>query len=180
MSMMLGGMNVVGDYDEPLAVMGAQPHHAAIARYTGISVPTPAWMNAAHSQGVSRPQEEMDFLPFASAVLTGAALTGFLLARPQRPFRGERIVIDAIKSDGTDASKLVVVDPAMYVGAVQIGAAQGAATLTAFQATAFGVRLSFPAAGQGTDIKIFVRALVDPGEGNSFVVTATLIGRAMR
>jgi len=143
-------------------------------------VPTPRWMNATTSQGVSRPQEEMDFLPFSQVLLTddGGSLNGILIARPQRPFRGERLVMSAIDA-AADAGNAIVIDPAIYVGAVQVGASQGSTPISTFSARAFGVRLSLPAAGQGTEIKIFVRALVPPVSAN-YIVTAVLIGRAMR
>jgi hypothetical protein len=138
-------------------------------------------MRGSTSQGVSRPQEEMDFLPFDAVTLTvgegGTVSTGVLIARPQRPFRGERLIMGAV-SDGADASFNVVIDPAIYVGAVQVGGAQGKTPIAAFAANAFGVRLSMPPAGQGTEIKIFVAWLTEPDE--NIVVTATLIGRAMR
>jgi hypothetical protein len=162
-------------------------------------------MRGATSQGVSRPQEELDQLPFEpvggaedgaeNAQFGGLALetvadnnTGYLLARPQRPFRGERLVISVFDTTEVDplspaaAAQNVVIDPAMFVGAVQIGAAQGSTPVSAFGATAFGVRLSLPAAGQGTDIKIFLRALLaaDPDDGRLLVVNAVLFGRAVR
>jgi hypothetical protein len=188
MSLVLGGFDVVGDEDEGVTILGRggrRPHGLA-KRGGKIRVPTPKWMNAATSQGVSRPQEDMDPLPFEPATLANTAegvvqnVAGFLLARPQRPFRGERLIMAATYlSDGSDASAAVVIDPAIFVGAVQVGATQGATPLVTYSASAFGVRLSVPAAGQGTDIKIFVRALAIPGD-DSIVVTATLIGRAMR
>ncbi len=182
--LVLGGLDVVGDDMsgddmsgelEGSMVLGRGPRHRAQR------VPTPRWMNATTSQGVSRPQEELDYLPFDPFVTT-AALTGFLIARPQRPFRSERLIMTAIASSGDDVANGIVIDPAIYVGAVQVGASQGAAPISTFSANAFGVRLSMPAAGQGTDIKIFVRLLAAgliPG-GGSVTVTATLIGRAMR
>jgi hypothetical protein len=145
-----------------------------------VKVPAPKWMNATTSQGVSRPQEEMDFLPFSTVTISDSRPTGFLLARPQRPFRAERLIMSAIR-DGSDNSGNVVIDPAIYLGAVQVGATQGATPITTFAANAFGVRLSMPAAGQGTDVKIYVRALATPApETPSIVVSAMMIGRAMR
>jgi hypothetical protein len=184
--MILGGFDVVGDdmdgddMDGDM-VLGAR---GRIMRRRGgkVKVPTPRWMNATTSQGVSRPQEELDFLPFeavtipAEAALAGA--TGVLIARPQRPFRGERLVLGARVTAG-DFSSALVIDPAIFVGAVQVGAAQGGAPFSAFAATAFGVRLSMPAAGQGTDIKIFFR-LLSTTSGGDVALSGVLFGRAMR
>jgi hypothetical protein len=188
MSLVLGGFDVVGDEDEGVAILGRGGRGRARLAHRGragkVKVPTPKWMNAASSQGVSRPQEEMDFLPFDSATIAAseaaqANVAAVLIAYPQRPFRGERLIMGAIGSDGNDYASAVVIDPAIYVGAVQIGASQGATPITAFGANAFGVRLSVPAAGQGTQIKIYVRAIVVPVDV-ALTITATIIGRAMR
>lgn len=180
MSLVLGGFDMGEDDDEMegegFGVVGRA--RARMTRGGRVKVPTPKWMSAATSQGVSRPQEEMDFLPFESVELLPATLTGVLIAKPQRPFRGERLIISAVTSLGVDAASNVVIDPAIYVGAVQVGGAQGSTPIQAFGANAFGVRLSFPAAGQGTEIKIYVRALTAPAVSNT--VVATIIGRAMR
>jgi hypothetical protein len=175
--LVLGGLDVVGDdlsgEMEGSMVLGARGRHHRAQR-----VPTPRWMNATTSQGVSRPQEELDFLPFEPLVILHNTTTGVLLARPQRPFRGERIIITALNA-GADASPNCVIDPAIYVGAVQVGAAQGGTPIAAFSAQAFGVRLSMPAAGQGTDIKLFIRLLAVDTTNDTFL-SAVIIGRAMR
>lgn len=181
-SMVLGGLDVIGDEDmegeddmDGEFVVG----RGRIARRSAgkVRVPTPRWMNATTSQGVSRPQEELDFLPFTPASIAIGALTGQLIANPQRPMRPERLIMDAL-SAGASAVANVVIDPAIYVGAVQVGATQGSVPIAAFGATAFGVRLSMPAAGQGTDVKILVRLLA--AAAAITVITGVMFGRAMR
>ncbi len=176
-SLVLGGFDVVGDEDDSYS-MGAE---AAAGRRAPVRVPTPKWMNATTSQGVSRPEEEMDFLPFEALILTGAtALTGAIISFPQRPMRGERIILGAVDlDDGSDVSHLAVIDPAIYVGAVQVGGAQGSTPFSTFAANAFGVRLSFPPMGQGTKVSIYSRLLVNASTAG-IALTATVIGRAMR
>lgn len=181
MALVLGGFDVVGDEDEmegDLVIGRAARGRGLGSRLArSVKVPTPKWMRATTSQGVSRPEEEMDFLPFDPVTLSATVLTGTLVGKPQRPFRGERLIMDAV-SDGDSAASNVVIDPAIYVGAVQVGSSQGATPLSTFASQAFGVRLSMPAAGQGTEVKIFVRALTTPGADT--VVTATVVGRSMR
>jgi hypothetical protein len=174
---MVGGLDIIGDEDTEGDMLLGAPARARVLRRGGVRVATPRWMNAATSQGVSRPQEELDFLPFVPAVIAIGGLTGVLIASPQRPFRPERLILDAI-ANAVSAVPNVVIDPAIVVGAVQVGAAQGGTPIAAFSATAFGVRLSMPACGQGTDIRIPVRLLA----ASAFVttVTAVLFGRAMR
>lgn len=184
-SMVIGGFDVVGDDEDEddFYVGAAKPRRgaAALARHAGkVVVPTPRWMNSTTSQGVSRPQEEMDFLPFTPVTILVGASTGTLNSRPQRPFRGERLILGALNiTAGTDASNNATINPAIFVGAVQVGAAQGGTPFSAFRADAFGVRLSFPSAGQGTDINIFsILLAVAPAGG--VALTGTVIGRSMR
>lgn len=182
-SLVLGGFDVVGDGDDDVMLgddddeMTAGRGRRVRRRGGKIAVPTPRWMNATTSQGVSRPQEELDFLPFIPATIIAGALTGVCTSSPQRPFRPERIVMDAV-SNALSAVFNCVIDPAIFVGAVQIGASQGSVPIAVFAGNAFGVRLSMPATGQGTDIRIPIRLLA--AAANATVVTATILGRAMR
>jgi len=177
----MDGLDVVGDGTEGDVLIGRHHgrHHMARA------VPTPRWQRNVSPQGVSLPQEELDVLPFQAAIIGNttdgvvAGQSSVLVATPQRPFRGERLVLGAILSNGNDASNAVVINPAIYVGAVQVGADQGSMPISAFAATAFGVRLSFPPAGQGTRISIFVQNLVTVASV-VLTVTGVLYGRAMR
>lgn len=186
MSLVLGGLDVVGD-DLEGDDMEGDGYESIVGRARRrrrgkgpITVPTPAWMNATTSQGVSRPQENLDFLSFTPLTIAAGATTGTLTAQPQRPFRGERLILGATNvTAGTDASLTATINPAIFVGAVQVGATQGATPFLAFRADAFGVRLSWPAAGQGTTINIpVVLTTVAPTGGVS--VTGTVFGRAMR
>lgn len=188
MALILGGMNVVGDDlsgdmegDDMsgMSTVGRARRRAAAGRGQ-IAVPTPGWMNATTSQGVSRPQEDLDFLSFAPLTIAAGATTGTLTSQPQRPFRGERLILTATNiTAGTDASGTATINPAIFVGAVQVGATQGATPFQAFRADAFGVRLSWPAAGQGTTINIpVVLTTVAPAGG--VALAGTVFGRAMR
>jgi hypothetical protein len=144
----------------------------------------------AHCQGVSTPNEELDFLPLTSADFTNpAAATGpvdytsEIDANPQRPFRGERLILQAIYVPAGGAPRdglfQIVISPAMYVGAVQVGATQGRMPASAFGPTAFGIRLSMPTAGQGTRIYLpFVAIAIAPGD--RIVVSGGIFGRAVR
>jgi hypothetical protein len=195
MSLILGGLDVVGDdldgddMDgddmEGLSTIGRARRKALARAARGgggrkIAVPTPKWMNATTSQGVSRPEENLDFLSFQPLTIAAGAVNGTLSSQPQRPFRGERLILSATNiTAGTDASGTATINPAIFVGAVQVGANQGAVPFVAFRADAFGVRLSWPAAGQGTTINIpVVLTTVAPAGGVS--VTGTVFGRAMR
>ena len=178
-SMVLGGLDILGDDEmegEEEEMIGRRGR-GMVRRSAKVRVPTPRWMNATTSQGVSRPQEELDFLPFVALSIAAGGLTGQLLSNPQRPMRPERLIMDAV-SGGATAVPNTVIDPAIFVGAVQVGATQGSTPIAAFGATAFGVRLSMPACGQGTDVRIMVRLLT--AAAGATVISAVMFGCAMR
>lgn len=174
-------------YDDDLQTMGLATVGAArvpariLSRLAANAAPRPQWLGTTSEQGVSLPQEELDVLPFsASNVFDDTTQSGSLTAYPQRPFRGERLIMTAFDQNGADRLAAVVIDPAIYVGASQVGASQGSLAAVAFAATAFGVRLSMPSAGQGTRVYIPVRLLYVPGQGDTVTYAATLFGRAVR
>lgn len=172
--LVLGGLDVVGD-DEDGFVLGAGRRGGRRAR---VRVPMAKWARNVSKQGVSVPEEDMDFLPFDAVTLDVSVLTtGVLIARPQRPFRGERLILEAADvATGADVAASCSINGAIFVGAVQVGASQGRTPFRTFAANAFGVRLSCPTAGQGTEIRIPVITVA----AADVLVTATLIGRAIR
>ena len=184
-----GGLDVVGDDldgddmdgDEygPATIVG-RGRRRARGGARAVSVPTPKWMNATTSQGVSRPEENLDYLSFNPLTIAAGQTTGTLTAAPQRPFRGERLILTANNiTGGADVSGTATINPAIFVGAVQVGSNQGATPFQAFRADAFGVRLSWPAAGQGTTINIPV-VLTTVAAAGGVAVSGTVFGRAMR
>lgn len=186
MPLVLGGFDVVGDEmdgdddmsgDEYSQIVGRRGRRG---RRGPVTIPTPAWMNATTSQGVSRPQENLDFMSFTPLTIAAGGTTGNLVAQPQRPFRGERLILTANNvTGGADVSGTATINPAIFVGAVQVGANQGGTPFQAFRADAFGVRLSWPAAGQGTTITIPV-VLTTVAAAGGVAVNGTVFGRAMR
>ena len=179
------GMDTVGEDEIVLGAAAARPMHALARPANRFAVQRPHWMPpAANAAGISAPKEELDFLPFDPITFTSATTgTLILLSFPQRPFRGERLIATAVATIGgvvSDALFRLAISPAIYVGAVQVGATQGQTPLSAFAPTAFGVRLSLPTAGQGTRVAIPLVLAGTLAAGDSIVVSGTLIGRAMR
>lgn len=180
MSLILGGLDIVGDdmegYDSSVVGRGRRRGHPAAQAV----VATPRWMNATTSQGVSRPQEDLDFASFTPLTIAAGGANGTLTCQPQRPFRGERLILTASNiTGGADVSGTATINPAIFVGAVQVGSTQGATPFQAFRPDAFGVRLSWPAAGQGTTINIPV-VLTTVAAAGGVAVNGTVFGRAMR
>jgi hypothetical protein len=146
----------------------------------GHSVALPKWAKSTNGQGVSRPDEEMDYLPLIAITLATGVLTGTLLQLPQRPFRGERPIFTAVDlDDGSDVSRLVSISPAIFVGMVPVGGALGQMPISTFQPGAFGVRLSFPEAGQGTRIEVPL-ILAANTSTLGIHISGGIIGRAVR
>ena len=182
-----------GEDMDHLAVVGAGQQAAMMGqanlalRNIGMAK-VPSWMAMGSPQGVSTPAEELDFLPLSIVQFTNSGLSVVnhvdeIAANPQRPFRGERVILQAIYSPAggpaRDGLFQMVITPAMFVGAVQIGATQGQMPASAFAATAFGVRLSMPVAGQGTRIYIPFEFL-GIGPGDTIYVAGGIFGRAVR
>lgn len=191
MTLILGGLDIVGDDmdgDDYEHMSGFSTVGRGRRRRGGgappaaqqVQVATPRWMNATTSQGVSRPQEDLDFLSFTPLTIAAGAANGTLTSQPQRPFRGERLILTAVNiTGGADVSGTATINPAIFVGAVQVGSTQGATPFQAFRADAFGVRLSWPAAGQGTTINIPV-VLTTVAAAGGVAIAGTVFGRAMR
>jgi len=181
-----------GDDVDGLDVVGAATRRRfALARALGMRRGRgglPRALKGASPQGVSHPKEELDFLPFAivTPIPAGVLPAGFatsLEAFPQRPFRGERLIIVAQRTNAgvtVDVSSSIVISPAMFVGAVQIGASQGDVPLSTFAPGAFGVRLALPPVGMGARVLIPIITRFAQVAGDNTVVTATMIGRAVR
>jgi hypothetical protein len=189
MPLLLGGLDIVGDDMDGDDMEGMSTVGRGRRRARGggggqqgqqVQVATPRWMNATTSQGVSRPQEDLDFLSFNTLTIAAGATNGTLTSQPQRPFRGERLILTATNiTGGADVSATATINPAIFVGAVQVGSTQGATPFQAFRPDAFGVRLSWPAAGQGTTINIPV-VLTTVAAAGGVAVAGTVFGRAMR
>jgi len=175
------------DDQDHLAVIGALQAISQKAFQKNLAL-KPGWMQNVSPQGVSVAAEELDFLPLEGVDFTNGGgapvdLDDELSALPQRPFRGERLIMNCIYITGagvtTDALFRLIITPAIYVGAVQVGATQGNMPAAAFSAQAFGVRLSMPVAGQGTRIYIpFHFAGVQATD--RVIVAGGIFGRAVR
>jgi len=179
------------DDQDHLAVIGdASDFFSARAQKIGPALQRvqPGWMRSVSPQGVSSPAEELDYLPLDGVDYTdsggGSDLEDKLEGFPQRPFRGERIILTCtylIAAGGgvSDALYRMIITPAVYVGATQVGATQGRMPGAAFGPTSFGVRLSMPSAGQGTRVYIpFIFPGV--GAGDRVIVAGGIFGRAVR
>jgi len=114
-------------------------------------------------------------LPFPSIAFTatsGTALT--TTSRPQRPFRGVRLVIDTART-GATATGLVTVT-AFNVGQGNQFIAQGALPAAGFGPGAFQTEMNLDSAQPGIDIVLTFAISVAPGAADRVDVAAMIIG----
>lgn len=144
--------------------------------------PSPAWRQAV-APGVDVPGQVIEQLPFRAdnnGVFTGGGPTSALFyARPQRAFRGERILVSVAKSAGATGVQAVV-NPGIFVGTNLIGADLGDTPIEAFAANAFGVRMMLSQATPGMEIKIPVELRGTLLVGETISIALVVFGRSIR
>lgn len=173
--------DVEGDDDEDVEgydVVGAK---RAIVRRGGLMrVPKkPAWRKRMAAPGVPIPGQGLEPLPLTADVNSGVFNSGnpniAFQARPQRPFRAERLLASVVLTGG--AAGIVVCD-GIYVGTALQTVELGSFDVSFFAPTAFGVRLSLVPAAPGILIRLPCRFVGTIGEGTA-VVSLLFLGRTI-
>ena len=145
--------------------------------------PRPAWRPQL-APGVPLPGETMEPLPLAPATNSGVFSAGVnqiqFAARPQRPFRGERVVATIFRN-GPTATATPIFAGGIVVGTQVQSVEIGNLPLEIFAPNAFGVRLSLASAEPGVlisgNVQLFGTPLVAP---DTIGVTVTILGRSIR
>lgn len=119
--------------------------------------------------------ELMSPLGMGTGVLTAAAPTLVLTAQPQRPFQGERLVVNLAKTAGALTTPVNISDFKIGENSQLVSGANVLPAET-FAPDAFGIRLKMTPATVGTIMSISFAATVPGGE--SITVVAAIIGRA--
>lgn len=119
--------------------------------------------------------------PLGLGVLTFDSTTGVnlqLQVQPQRPFRGERLVLDVRRIGASAAAPSVVISD-LRVGDVPQRIGGGFLPADIFRPDAFGVRLSLDASVPGVLITVAFQ-LLGPAlaVGDSIIIAGGIIGRA--
>ncbi|MFI4978535.1 MAG: hypothetical protein ACHQC8_07680 [Solirubrobacterales bacterium] len=145
----------------------------------GVQAP-PWWKGTA---GVNQPNEMLHVMPLVpdtnngvfAAAFTAATIT--FISRPQKPFRGERIITNVTASAAATA---VPQSTGIFVGVDLQQVEAGNIPLSTWAATAFGVRLAMVDAEPGIEIRIPV-VLVGAALGTSdtISVSVTILGRVL-
>lgn len=122
--------------------------------------------------------EAMFPLGLGQIVFTNASPTTLTLtARPQRAFRGERLVISQQKALAAGQFRQVQITD-IKVGDVSQKVGGGSLPVEVFASDAFGVRLMLDAAVPGVDITLTLQIDSAPGVGDFVSLSGALIGRA--
>jgi len=174
------GEEVLGDDlmgDSTVGVVRRVPQRRGVLRLP----PKPAWRSQVAS-GVPGPGIGLQPLPLTPSANGGVfdaanpAIT--FSARPQAPFRGERLLVRAARSAGAGA--VLILARNFFVGRELQLVELGSFDLEFFSPTAFGVRLNLVAAEPGVLITIdaFANPVVPGGE--TVGVSIMLLGHTVR
>lgn len=128
--------------------------------------------------GASDASQLMSPLGLGVGTLTNAVSSVVLQAQPQRPFRGERLIVDLARTAGAAVVPVRISEFKIGENSQLVGS--GALPAEAFDPAAFGVRLAMSPSAPG--IVVLLRLETDVGAvpaGEAISVTAAIIGRAL-
>jgi hypothetical protein len=135
----------------------------------------PARMLIPQVPGVPMPGARLQPLGLGSTAFTAASGTVLALtARPQRPFKGQRLVVDITRT-GATATGLVTITR-LDIGTSNQLVSSGSLSASAFAATAFDVNLQLDPATPGIDIVVQFAVSVAPGGADRIDLSGTIFG----
>lgn len=148
--------------NEGMEGVGARRHHHHHRPRHALALPhRPSWRdaNAGLPTGVNAPDTGLEPLPIKPDTNNGifTATVGQInwVAKPQRPFRGERLLAQVLRS-GASTAGVSVNTQGIFVGTQLQQNQIGSFNLEFFPATAFDVRLALQEASPGLEITIAV------------------------
>lgn len=114
-------------------------------------------------------------LGFGSFTFVNAGVTAAqLVANPQRPFKGARLVIDVRRSSGAQAELVTVTS--LNIGQNNQLVSSAALPAEAFRPDGFDTVLSLDPATPGIDITLGIAISAAPGVGETVAISAMIIG----
>jgi hypothetical protein len=169
-----GGMEVEGDVLGD--VLGARRPRRLVVRKK-----KPNWRGQL-APGVAQPGYGLEQLPLTPSLNGGVFTPAFaqmtFSARPQAPFRGERLLVTVRRN--TEAAGVIILGNGVFVGRQLQQVELGEFDVEQFAPTAFGVRLFFVQATPGMLVQIQCRANpVVPTDG-TVAVSMQLLGHTAR
>lgn len=136
----------------------------------------PTWVQGADMvPGGPVDAQLMSPLGIGAGTLSSVALVLLLTAKPQRPFRGERLVVDIRRSAGAVNVNVRITDFKIGENSQLVGS--NALPADTFSPLAEGVRLALTPATPGVDIVLRFETTAVP-VGETVDVSAAIIGRA--
>lgn len=140
----------------------------------------PQWRGPVMTPGVMTPYEglvPLQLQPDANAgVLTAAVPVINFVGRPQKPFRGQRVVAVINASAGAGAVQPRILG-GIFVGTDLQAASRGDTPLAVFAQTAFGVELVLAPSGPGIEVNIQVGSVPAVPGAESVAIAITILGR---
>jgi hypothetical protein len=125
--------------------------------------------------GVPNPAVRLQPLGLGATAFTNVSGTLLQLqASPQRPFQGQRLILDITRT-GATATGLVTVSR-LDVGTDNQLVGAGAISAAAFQATAFDANVRFAPATPGVLITVQLNISAAPGAGDRVDIGGTIFG----
>lgn len=178
------GEDVLGDdvlgYHTVGAARRANPKlYQALARAMPTATKPPAW-RARLAPGVPAPGYGMQPLPLVPQTANGvfAAATTFISfqARPQAPFRAERLLASVRRSG---AAGVTILATNFFVGRDLQLVELGSFDIEFFTSGAFGVRLALSQAEPGQLIRIDCQTSVAPAGADTLSVSMLILGQTV-
>lgn len=156
-------------------VRAAAAAPAAPAR--AVRFPHPPEWRERLAPGVAKPGTKLYPVPLTPSAGGGIflpALTSIVFsARPQKPFRGERLIALVSRSAGAAA---VIPVGEIFVGTDLVQGAAGSMPLETFAPNAFGVRMAWPQAEPGIEIRVNASLVGVLAAGESIAVSLMVLG----
>lgn len=174
------GIDTMGELDGMSTVGRRRRRHAH--KHAMQLMQKPSWRQGQLAPGVQAPREGMEPLPLVPDLNGGTFTTAVtnirFSARPQRPFRGERLLAQVLRT-GTSAAGLAALAQGIFVGTALQQLQIGAINLEFFSTTAFGVRLDLLPAEPGIDISMLTNLSGALTGTDSINVQLMLLGRSI-
>lgn len=169
--------------DDDLDGMSTVGRARARARRAMALPPKPNWRKHQLAPGVQAPREGLEPLPLVAdgagdGTFSASVTTLTFRARPQRPFRGERLLASVLRS-GTSAAGVAALTTGIFVGTALQQLQIGNFNLEFFAPTAFGVRLDLIPAEPGIDIAINTALSGTLAGSDTINVQLLLLGRSI-
>ena len=142
--------------------------------------PRPTWRQGQISPGVWGPRQGLELLPLTpdagGGVFSPTTTNINYTARPQRPFRGERLLASVRR---TNAAGITVLCGGIFIGTSPQLVELGNFDIEFFSPTAFGVRMSMTPADPGILVRLPCFTSSTPAAGDALAVTLVLLGHTI-